>query len=47
MKLCKLLGLDESFQGTYFGHVLFKACQYAIANEKVCKNLKYVPIKYA
>ncbi len=47
MRSCKLLGLDESFQGSYFGHILSKACQYAIANEKVCKKFKYVPIKYA
>jgi hypothetical protein len=23
---CKVLGLDESFQGTNFGHIFFKAC---------------------
>ncbi len=36
---CEVLALDESFQGTCFGHVFFKACQYATINEKVCKNL--------
>jgi hypothetical protein len=36
---CEVLGLDESFQGTCFGHVFLKACQYATLNEKVCKNL--------
>jgi hypothetical protein len=36
---CEVLGLDESFQGTCFGHVFLKACQYATINEKVCKNL--------
>jgi hypothetical protein len=26
---CETLGLEESFQGTCFGHVFSKACQYA------------------
>jgi len=42
---CETLGLDESFQGTCFGHVFSKACQYTTINDKVCKNLKYVFIK--
>jgi hypothetical protein len=25
---CEILGLDESFQGSYFGHDFSKACQY-------------------
>jgi hypothetical protein len=25
---CELVGLEESFQGTCFGHAFFKACQY-------------------
>ncbi len=44
---CETLGLEESFQGTYFGHVFSKACQYAIIDDKICKNLKYVSIKFA
>jgi len=44
---CETLGLEESFQGTCFGHVFSKACQYATIDDKVCKNLKYVSIKYA
>jgi hypothetical protein len=40
----KSLGLKESFQGTYFGHVLSKAYQYDTIKEKVCKNLKNVSI---
>jgi hypothetical protein len=39
---CATLGLEESFQGTYFGHVFSKMCQYATTDDKVCKNLKYV-----
>ncbi len=27
---CETLGVMESFQGTYFGHAFFKACQYTI-----------------
>jgi hypothetical protein len=39
------LGLEESFQGIYFGHVFSKTCQCGIAEEKVCKDLNYVSIK--
>jgi hypothetical protein len=42
---CEVLGLEESFNGTYFGHAFSKTCQYVIAGKRVCKNLKYVSIK--
>jgi hypothetical protein len=42
---CDMLGLEESFQGIYFGHASSKACQYATTKEKVCKDLRYVLIK--
>ncbi len=43
---CDMLGLEESFQGIFFGHAFFKACQNATTNqEKVCKDLQYVSIK--
>jgi hypothetical protein len=42
---CETLGLEKSFQGTYFGHDFSKVCQYATTNDKVFKNLKYVFIK--
>ncbi len=42
---CEILGLDEGFQGICFGHVFFKACQYATINEKVYKNLWFISIK--
>jgi hypothetical protein len=42
---CETLGLQESFNGTYFGMLLSKACQYVTTNEKVCINLRYVSIK--
>ncbi len=41
----EFLGLEESFQGTCFGHTFSKACQYGTTKEKVAKNLKYVSIK--
>jgi hypothetical protein len=40
-----ILGLQESFQGSCFGHAFSKAFQYATTDEKVCKGLKYVSIK--
>jgi hypothetical protein len=40
------LGLEESFQGTYFDHIFSKVCQYATTNDKVYKNFKYVSINY-
>ncbi len=43
---CETLALKESFQ-TCFGCAFSKVCQYATTNDKVCKNLKYVFIKFA
>ncbi len=42
---CEPFGLKENFQGACFGHAFSKRCQYSIAEEKVCKDLKYVYIK--
>ncbi len=44
---CDMLGLEEVFQGIYFGHAFSKACQYATTEEKICKDLRYVLIKLA
>jgi len=44
---CETLGLEERFQGTCFGHVFSKVCQYVTINNKVFKNLKHVFIKSA
>jgi hypothetical protein len=44
---CETLSLQESFNGTYFGHVFPKACQNATIDEKMCKNLINVSIKIA
>jgi len=43
---CEVLGLEESFNGIYFGHAFSKACEYATIENKVCKDLKYVSIKF-
>ncbi len=40
-----VLGLTKHFQGSCFCHAFFKACQYALVYEKICKGLKYVSIK--
>jgi len=42
---CEVLGMEESFQGTCFGHALSKACQYGIVEEFFSKNLKHISIK--
>ncbi len=42
---CDMLGLEESFQDTSFGHVFSKACQYAIIKGKNYKDLQHVSIK--
>jgi len=42
---CNILGLEESYQGTCFGHAFSKAYQYATINVKVCKDFTYVFIK--
>jgi hypothetical protein len=44
---CEILGLDESFQGTWFGHAFFKTCQYGTTKDFFCKNFKHVSIKVA
>jgi hypothetical protein len=44
---CEASCLEENFQGTYLCHVFFKACQYATTNEKVCRSLKYIYIKFS
>lgn len=43
---CKTLGPDERFYNKCFDNVYSKACWYVTSNEKVCKGLKYVFIKF-
>ncbi len=42
---CEILGMEESFQGTCFGHAFSKACQYETIEKKVYKNLKHISVK--
>jgi len=42
---CEVLGLEESFNDTYFGHAFSKT--YVTTKERLCKNLKFVSIKFA
>jgi hypothetical protein len=42
-----LLGLEESFHGTCFGHAFSKTHQYATINEFFFKGLRYISIKVA
>jgi hypothetical protein len=44
---CEILGLEESFEGYCFGHVFFKDYQYAMTQDKMCKNLKEISITFA
>ncbi len=44
---CDILGLKESFNGSCFGHVLCKGCQYGIVEENICKDMRFVSIKNA
>ncbi len=41
------LGLEESYQCTYFGHAFSKVYQYVTTNEFFCKDFIYVSIKIA
>jgi hypothetical protein len=43
----EVLGLDESFQCTCFGHVFSKECTYVTIDDRVCKNLRFIYIKSA
>ncbi len=43
---CEVLGLEESFNGTCFGHAFSKTYQYATPKQRVCKNLNFVSMKY-
>jgi hypothetical protein len=42
---CEVLGMEESFQGTCFGHAFSKTCQYGKAKDFFGKNLKHIFIK--
>jgi hypothetical protein len=42
---CEVLGLSTFFVGSYWGHAMFKCCQYVIDDSKVCVGLLYISIK--
>jgi hypothetical protein len=44
---CEILGTEESFKGTCFGHAFFEACQYGKIEEIFYKKLKHISIKLA
>lgn len=39
---CEILNLQESFQGSCFGHDALKACQYVTPKKKMCNFVKEV-----
>jgi hypothetical protein len=45
--ICQPLKLNQVYERTCFGHVMFKVCQYATYNDKVFKGLMQVNVKDA
>ncbi len=43
---CEIIGLDERFQCTSFGHAFFKTCWCVTHDENFCKNFIFVLIKF-
>jgi hypothetical protein len=44
---CELLNLPQVYEGICFGHVLSKACQYSMNDDKVSMELRQVSLKDA
>ncbi len=42
---CEVLGLSTFFVGSYWGHAMFKCCQYVIDDLKICVGLPFISIK--
>ncbi len=42
---CEALNLPQPFNGTYFGHALSKAVQYATNDNKIFKDLVLINVK--
>jgi hypothetical protein len=42
---CQPLKLEMVYEGMCFGHIMFKACQYAMNDEKMTNDLKHVSVK--
>jgi uncharacterized protein YhbP (UPF0306 family) len=41
------MNISQVYEGNYFGHVSFKACQYAMNNENISMDLRQVNMKDA
>ncbi len=44
---CEVLGLSTFFVGFYWGHAMFKCCQYVIDDFQICVGLPFISIKEA
>lgn len=44
---CKALNLPQPFNGTYFGHTMNNAVQYATNDDKIFKGLASINVKFA
>ncbi len=44
---CEALNLPQPFNGTYFGHAMSKAVQYATNDDKIFKDLASINVKFA
>jgi hypothetical protein len=42
---CEPLKILKVYEGTCFGHVMFKACQYVTYDDKVFVGLQHVSVK--
>jgi hypothetical protein len=44
---CEVLGLTTPFVGACWGHAMFKCCQYATNDSKICVGITSISIKEA
>jgi hypothetical protein len=44
---CEPLKVIKVYEGTCFGHVMYKACKYVINDHKISKGLMQVSVKDA
>ncbi len=44
---CESLNLLQVYEGTCFGHVLSKTCQYSMNDDKISMGLKQMNVKDA
>lgn len=44
---CEVLRLATPFVGSYWGHEMFKCCQHAIDDLKICGGLTTISVKEA